>query len=143
MTDQQPKPQIAPAPSVPPRAYVLFKCTQKCTCGTLHEFTELYSEHRLPSNWNKSHVRNLRRRPRIEFALPIEVVTKPIEELPFCHECVMQTTLSHLPPAPQEDTRVLGLSIPTSTVGEALVRAAAKKTKVQPATVADIFDAIG
>lgn len=132
----------APPPSVPPRAYVLFKHTQKCACGCLHEFSELYSEHKLPSSWNKSHVRNLRPSPRIEYALPIEVITKPMVDLPFCHECVMGTTLSHLPPPPQEDVRVLA-SYQTA-LGEGIAAAAAKRSPKAPAaTIDDIFNIIG
>ena len=138
-------PVTLPPPTVPPSRYVLVKRSQFCTaCNTRHESSELYSHHNLPAAWNRGTVRNLKPLTRPEFNLPIEVVVAKVLEIPFCHDCVMSTSLAHLPPAPQEDHRVVRLSAdgkPTSDPGNGTAAPARPKKPV--ATVDDIFAAIG
>lgn len=94
-----------PTKDVVPHAYTIVKQSQHCKgCGTLHEWSELYAKTHLRSQLNAGkYVTNLRpiRDPReIQYNLPIEVVIRPMQVVPFCHECYQNTSLSHLLPPP-------------------------------------------
>jgi hypothetical protein len=148
--NSQKPPQVPlPPPTVPPTCYVLVKSRQVCgECGTAHECSDLYASYILPSNWNKSNVKQLRKIAKPEYALPIEVRTKATELVPFCHECVRGISLSHLPPAPSNDTRRLRLDAdgdpeaPTA-LGSGLRAAAERKASKTRMTVDDIFNQLG
>lgn len=97
-----------------PHTYVIHKYAQHCKCGSLHEYTKLYAKTHFKARMGHKYVTNLRpvQTPEaVLYNLPIEIITMPIERLPFCHECLSSQTLSHLPPPPATDTRSPALDL--------------------------------
>jgi hypothetical protein len=91
----------------PPSNYVVVKTKTMCiNCNTTHEQSTVTAKTWMHSRMTSKPFANQRpvRSPtEISYNLPIEIENRPIERIPFCHECFETISLSHLPLPPQVD----------------------------------------
>lgn len=95
----------------PATAYIVVRKTQLCFCGTHHSISEIYLKQNTPSRSGLKTVSILRRLNcnlcSLEHKLPIELVSSPLERIPFCAECYTETqALAQLPPPPPRTPNV-------------------------------------
>lgn len=116
----------APAPIAPqsdpaPEAYVLWRTSTHCrNCNTFSEHSDLYVQYRMRSHWGFRTGSNLR--PLVgnpQYDLPVHVRQRPHANVPFCHICVRELSLSHLPSPPSEDIGKLLNGLAGTEAGEA------------------------
>lgn len=125
-----------PLPDATPHSYVVVKTTVVCRhCSTLHESCQvmLRCELEARNGMGKPVVQMKRLEGAPQWNLPITIMAQTAQPVPFCHECLgqpqfshhdaddaltlgtilhkaieqQQTAVSHLPPPPQTDKRIL------------------------------------
>lgn len=138
-----------PHRDVLPHSYVVRKLAQHCkNCGSLHEYSELYSKTHLRSQWGHKYVTNLRRlHTPPEYNLRVEILETATEEVAFCHECFATVSLRHLPPIPMPE----GPDLRTQLLATKLVQnspvepkpAPAKRSQRIPPTLNDVASLFG
>lgn len=137
-----------PTPVEVPHSYVLVKSQQVCDhCSTMHEASELYIKtHSAPRFQMGKKVSHLKPISKLEWRMAIEVQTRELRRIPFCHECSNTLSLGvkietypapSAPPVP--DSRVLGF---TQSAKPALVRAAAESRKTPKVASLDDLEAM-
>jgi hypothetical protein len=104
-------------PTATPKLYVILHNTQHCAhCSSIHESTTVMLKGDLPARHSDisgakvTQMTTLKQAP--QFDLPISIMRRPVERIPFCHECLGQnadgtTAVSHLPMPAVEDKRIL------------------------------------
>ena len=100
-----------PNEGTPPHNYVVLLQRTLCVnCGSTHELSSITAKTFLYSRLASRQCPNQRpvRSPsEITYNLPVEMELRPIERIPFCHECFESVSLSHLPAPPQPQTKVI------------------------------------
>lgn len=95
-----------------PEAYVMHNHTQRCTmCNTEHKFSEVFAQFTIKGRYGIGNVLNLRPVSKLEWQVPLRVITQPTRSVCGCFECfdaVRDVVLSVLPkpPVPQLTAQV-------------------------------------
>jgi hypothetical protein len=86
-----------------PHAYVVYKQSQLCRCGHLHQWTQMMAETHIRSTLGHKYITNHRvcRVEDIKYNLPVKCIEAQTEKVLFCHECHATASLAHLPPPPK------------------------------------------
>jgi hypothetical protein len=130
----------SPIEGLTPDAYIVYKQTQLCRCGHLHQWTQMMAENRIRSTLAPSKYSTIHRTCRIEdvkYNLPIRMIEAAVEKVLFCHECYTTATLSHLPPPPPPPEAPRPASVAPSWVGKGPTAKPTKPTKKKPETTID------
>lgn len=123
-----------PHRDIAPHTYTVQVSRTVCSnCKTIHEGCETFAKTHLRAQFGGKYITNLRPlKEAPKYKLPIEVINKPIESVPFCHRCPDPTTVvSSLPYPPIETKAHLGAGFVSTTP------AAAPKKPKAPATTTD------
>jgi hypothetical protein len=88
-----------------PHAYIVYKQSQLCRCGHLHQWSTMMTETVTRSPMGALTIFH-RRVDDLRYNLPVKrVIEAQTERLMFCHECYATATLAHLPLPPQPDPK--------------------------------------
>lgn len=132
---------LAPQGGLVPHAYRVYKHSQICRCGAIHEWSETVSKTMLRSTLGVgkyvTNGRPIHAPEDIQYNLPIELVVMEPKKVLFCHECFATASLAHLPrpPKPSSQTVIGGFSQPP----KAAAPPAAKRPKATAVTIDDLL----
>jgi hypothetical protein len=129
-----------PGKEILPRRYILHKHTKVCVhCNREHSYTNIYAWNEMLSRTGAgAMIRHLVPIERIDYNLPIEVVSLPFVTVPACHECVGTLDLAHLPdprPTPEWQRQYA----PSWAAAERAASTAKSRTKAPPKTIDDLL----
>src|SRR4029077_10148869 len=97
-----------PYEGIMPHAYVVYKQSQLCRCGHLHQWSQMMAESHLKATLGQGkYITNHRRVNEVKYNLPItKVIEAQTQHIMVCHECYQTASLAHLPspPKPQDAT---------------------------------------
>jgi hypothetical protein len=129
-----------PYGDLPPHAYIVYKQSQLCRCGHLHQWSTMMTETHIRSTLQQGKYSTIHRKvDEVKYNLPIaRVIEAQTERVLFCHECYATAKLSHLPPPPKPQTSAVvgGFSQPAKPVAAA---PQGKKPKAPIVTIDDLL----